>query len=234
MHVTRYARAKSYDTGSLSTDDEKQKRAILSRHTEICLKLEQVPGIARHITSGPSDEGDAWWVLDEWVEGRTLSSLLPDVQMRHHLPDVMKQLAETLSELHCEGIVCRLLTPDGIVFREPHQIPVIVDFELGKLLQGAPTVNPNGKWPKPPAYIAPEICMNQTPSASADWYSWGMIFVHYLAGCLPERKGQQEAIVNSSPLPKKLQAVVQACIKLDSNSRPSNSAVMSALNEWSD
>jgi hypothetical protein len=78
--ANRFARAKHYRLASVPTEGQNRMNHYLHRHADICNKLaRQAPSNAhfpRHITSDGDPKGTAWWVIDEWIDGTTLSEPL--------------------------------------------------------------------------------------------------------------------------------------------------------------
>jgi serine/threonine protein kinase len=206
-----------------------QVRAKILRHAEICRRMGRHPQIPiLHATFGVP-QGDKWWVVEEFVAGETL-----DVHLRNGplskklLPRVMGQIAEGLAALHTAGIVRRELAPRFIILRESDDSVVLTDFELGKLLDGSPTVSKD--WDVDP-YRAPEVGTDEL-HLQADVYSWGRILLHAASGKLPEQ-GRDQEIWDEVDLPAKVQELGRACVEISWRSRPQSMMdVLTAIRRW--
>lgn len=71
------------------------------------------------------------------------------------LPRLLHQIALGLSALRAVGVVFRELAPSRVLIADDDGRAVLTDFELAKLLEGAPTVSVPC-WPDDP-YRAPEV-----------------------------------------------------------------------------
>jgi serine/threonine protein kinase len=140
-------------------------------------------------------------------------------------------IAAGLLALHEAKVVRRELSPRFVTLRKKDLSPVLTDFELAKLLDGAPTVSPAGGWPDDP-YLAPEVVSRGTVDGRADLYSWGRVFVRCLTGRLPEPGADADA-VRASALPAAVRSVLVACLALPRSDRPASAAdVLKALRKW--
>ncbi len=144
--------------------------------------------IARNRTVIPLGNDSAWWVLDYWMEGVPLESLLYPPQNLSH--SIVKQMGTEillgLDELHSHDIVMRELTPDRVLVSKDYQKCTLTDFEMAILTQGTTSVS--GRWKDGSPYLAPE---NSDDSDYArkpeivrrrDMYSWAAIMAELLTG----------------------------------------------------
>ena len=76
QHLKRVARGKRYELRAMSSDDQQRCRALFTRHAKVCEAIGSHPHVIRNITTCESPQKDAWWVIDEWVEGVPLSVAL--------------------------------------------------------------------------------------------------------------------------------------------------------------
>jgi serine/threonine protein kinase len=229
---TRVARGKCYELRHLAVAERQRLEGHLRRHPEVCETIGHHPNVAENITAVFVDNGGLWWVLDVFEEGLTLADRLVEGPLDEWaLKPVMLGIADGLRALHRKEIVRRELTPRFVLLRKKDRTPVLTDFELAKLLDGAPTVSPPGDWPDNP-YLAPEVVSRGTVDERADLYSWGRVFVHALLGHLPE-PGPDANAVRSSGLPPAVRAVLIACLALPKSDRPAAVAdVQKVLKRW--
>ena len=223
-----FARVKCYELKFL-TDEERQRFEVhLTRHPMVCRKLAPNPRIPINQGAFPDPNGEFWWVIDYWIEGTSLH----DVLATERLPvsDVVRigrEMAEGLKLLHDNGIVRRALGPKHVLLRAPDRSVMLTDFELAKLLGGAPTVGRD--WPLDP-YRAPELAEGEA-AISVDIYSWGRIMAYMALGMLPPAGGEKK-LLHGSDLPEPLIDLVVRCVAGSPRSRPATvQHVLDALGE---
>ncbi|MDZ4779938.1 MAG: protein kinase [Planctomycetia bacterium] len=232
-HVAgRIGRGKCYDLSQLSTNDRARLRSHLTRHSQVCDKVGSHPNIARNLSATEWEHGGFWWVIDEWVDGRKLSALLaPMLLTPGGLPKIMRQIASALETMHAAGIVRRELSPRFVFIRNADEAAVLTDFELAKLLDGAPTVSPQADWPDDD-YRAIETDAHETIDARADIYSWGRILVHAACGALPA-KGQEAEALAKAKLPPAVRRIALSSVAMPRSDRPdSMTQVITAIKNW--
>jgi serine/threonine protein kinase len=219
-HVAnRLGRAKCFALLHLSTNDRTRLKTHLTRHSEICDRIGAHPNIARNVSAAEWEHGELWWVIDEWIDGETLHNLLSRKSLSpQDLPAVMRHIAEGLRVLHKAEVVRRELSPRFVLLRKQDMTAVLTDFELAKLLEGAPTVSPKKGW-HDDAYRAIEVEGDAPIDARADIYSWGRILVHAVCGELPA-KGQEADALSKAKLPPAVRRVVLSCVAMPRSDRP--------------
>jgi serine/threonine-protein kinase len=127
----------------------------------------------------------AWWVVDEWVDGETVAERLDEGELAPgETARILTELAPALHCLYEYGIVRRDLSPDDILLREGDNAVVLTDLELAKVLEGRPTVAPADWWERDNPLRAPEIGSPDDTDARVDLYSWGRLFLRLLGGRL--------------------------------------------------
>jgi serine/threonine protein kinase len=232
-HVAnRLGRAKCYDLSQLSTKDRTRLKTHLTRHSEVCDRIGSHPNIARNVSAAEWECGALWWVIDEWIDGENLSALLESNRLSAPaVPNIMRQIASALQAMHAADIVRRELSPRFVLIRQSDHAAVLTDFELAKLLDGAPTVSPKKAWPDDP-YRAVEVDGDAPIDARADIYSWGRILVHAVAGELPA-KGQEADAVGKAALPPAVRRLALSCVAPARSARPNSmDEVLAAIKKW--
>ena len=226
----RVGRGKCYMLSHLPTKDRKRLEEHLTRHPDICDKIGPHPQIPVNKTGCPDPNGEDYWVIDKWVEGETLEETLKRRKLAARLlPRVMRQIAEGLKVMHDNGIIRRELSPQFVLLRETDKSVVLTDFELGKMLEGQPTVRPD-EWLDDP-YRAPEIGAKNI-GVTVDLFSWGRIFVHAATGQLPQQ-GKEAGELARTGLRKSVIQVVMKCVSKTVRGRPKDiDAVLKALRGW--
>lgn len=232
QHVKRFARGKRYELRAMSTAEQERCRSQFIRHAEVCAAIGEHPHVIRNITTCESPQKEAWWVIDEWVDGRPLSHALRETRFdRNAAIDLAKQIAEALLALHRANIVRRELSPQSILLSHDGSHAVLTEFELAKLLDGSPTVS-NDEWPTDP-YRAQEASSSDV-DVRADVYSWGRLVLHLLLGQLPP-VGQELAAMRKERLPSDIEKLLTKCVGFTRRSRPKGmEEVIEVLSTWSD
>lgn len=222
-------RAKRYDLASLSKDDREKIEVCLSRHKDICVRIRDCPHIARHATT--IQNGQHYWVMDDWVEGRTLAEMVEKNTAMEQLPRIMKEILIALRAMHAEDIVRRELTPASVLIESKDSQVVLTEFELAKILAAPTTVAPM-QWKKPNPYRAPEFEVpGADVSASADFYSWAVMLAHALAGT---RKcpANVSGVLEEADIPSRLKKAALACL-LPADDRPQTArSLLAAIKAW--
>ncbi|SDE32828.1 serine/threonine-protein kinase [Nocardioides lianchengensis] len=135
------------------------------------------------------EEGDAHWLVMEYVEGSTLAELVRD---RGALdPDqaarVVGQAADGLTAAHAAGIVHRDVKPSNILVNEEGQVK-LSDFGIAKA-EADPSLTQTGLVTGSPAYLAPEVASGRPATDASDVWSLGATLFHALSGKPPYEVG---------------------------------------------
>ncbi len=227
----RIARGKEFDLGLLKHERERVNDQ-LRRHPETCDRVGRHPNVAENITATLDQPGLHWWVIDRWLEGGSLADRLLDGPLgREEAPRVMRGIAEGLSALHKAGVVRRELSPRFVHLRAEDGEPVLTDFELAKILEGAPTVSKKEAWPDDP-YRALEVEAGGDVNEQADLYSWGRILAHAVCGLLPAKGREADELAKVS-LPRPVLDIATACLRKPRSDRPADiQTVLKAIKSW--
>ena len=237
-----FVRGKRYLISECSVKDQRLMKNYLTRHGDICNKLQDCAQIPRHHTTVPDPGRMAWWILDEWIDGRTLAQVLEhrdrlagkgtENKLSVKLPHVMREIALALQSLHQAGVIRRELSPRFVLLKDTDDSVVLTDFELGKLLDGSPSVGPD-EWPDD-LYRAPEVQGRKLTKDdfNVDVYSWGRILVRAATGCLPPR-GEEGAMLDAVDLPPQVRDMAKKCVSPVCYDRPQSiNAVLKAIRRW--
>ncbi len=175
----RLGRGKRYDIAHLNPEARAGWLPKLGRHPEVCGRVRhaRIPVHLRYFPADPA--GAVWWVVDEWVAGRTLAEVITTEDPSAKAPAYAWQMADGLSALHAAGVVRRDLSPATVWVGDAGLL--LTEFELAKLGQGAPTVSKH--WPHNP-YRTPEV-HDGDAEPPADIYSWARIVTMLLLKELP-------------------------------------------------
>ena len=184
----KFSRGKFYEFGELPGGGLNALRERLKRHAIVCERMSKAEGtrIARNCGITRLMDDTAWWILDDWIEGVTLKSVianespLPWRTIKH----IGTEILFGLNELHANQIVFRELAPERIYLSHDRLQCTLTDFELAKILQDVPTVA--GPWLTRNPYRAPELLEGKTIAwsnyARTDVYSWAAIVSELFTG----------------------------------------------------
>src|SRR5437763_13486190 len=146
--------------------------------------------IANIYDYGETTEGQPYIVM-ELVEGKTLVDLMRDESLT--IPrsiEIVKQVAEALSEAHHRGIVHRDIKPSNIALTD-RGIVKVLDFGLAKhvVAPSAPleaaaahTQTREGVVVGTPMYLSPEQALALDIDARSDLFSLGSVLYECIAG----------------------------------------------------
>ncbi len=131
------------------------------------------------------EDGEAQWLVMEYVEGTNLSEL---VKANGSLPPdqaapILTQAAEALAAAHSSGIVHRDVKPSNLLVTPDGQVK-LTDFGIARAEADA-SLTQTGLVTGSPAYLAPEVAMGQTATESSDVWSFGATLFHALSGRPP-------------------------------------------------
>lgn len=179
---------------NLASDPDFRKRFI--REAQTVAKL-QHPHIIRVFDYGEMD-GTNYMVM-EYIGGKDLAHYLSQ-RGRLSLTEILsllKGIAEALDYAHTQGLVHRDVKPSNILLdirkdeslaskNESHFFPLLTDFGIAKILDGATRFTETGGMLGTFDYIAPEQIQGAKDlNAQADIYSFGVVVYQMLTGSLP-------------------------------------------------
>jgi hypothetical protein len=228
----QFARGKFYDMIRVPKATLDELKTRLKRHPEVCQRLKQAKAtrIGRNCIVEPFLEDTAWWVLDDWIEGTTLRTILESD--RKLSDDEIKTIATEiligLSELHQNKVAFREMTPDQIYVSDDLCECTLTDFELAKFLQDVPTVS--GKWQTRNHYRArenlelPTIGWPNYPRT--DIFSWAAIVIEMFTGDPRAEPETLAARLSDSSIVE----LLLKCRNLDFRKRPTS--VEEVQNDW--
>jgi len=160
---------------------------------------------------GESPDGDHF-IVQEFIDGRTLRSMLPGPLGIETLVHVGGQVARALAAAHAAGIVHRDVKPENIMVRQDGYVKVL-DFGLARMNEATETVDATrtnydtapGTLVGTPAYLSPEQASGRGVTAAADVFALGVVLYEMIAGRRPfvgmTALGLLTSIVTEQPPP---------------------------------
>jgi serine/threonine protein kinase/tetratricopeptide (TPR) repeat protein len=131
------------------------------------------------------ESGEIFLVM-EYVEGETLRERLRRPLALEEFLHIAMQCADALVAAHAHGIVHCDLKPENIMLTATQQVKIL-DFGVAKHLprtDQSSTVEP-GVLAGTPAYMSPEVLLDNLPDGRADIFSLGVVFYEALTGHHP-------------------------------------------------
>ncbi|MGA8764574.1 MAG: protein kinase, partial [Candidatus Sulfotelmatobacter sp.] len=134
------------------------------------------------------ENGEIFLVM-EYVEGETLRERLRRPLALEEFLHIAMQCADALVAAHAHGIVHCDLKPENIMLTATQQVKIL-DFGVAKRLprtDQSSTVEEPGVVCGTPAYMSPEVLLDNHPDERADIFSLGVVFYEALSGHHPFR-----------------------------------------------
>ncbi len=132
------------------------------------------------------DQGEIFLIL-EYVEGQNLRQRLRQPLSLDEFFTIAIQCAEALASAHKRGIVHCDIKPENIMLTSQGQVKIL-DFGVAKHLprsDQSSTVDRAGTFAGTPAYMSPEVLLEQAPDGRADVFSLGVVAYEVLTGQHP-------------------------------------------------
>jgi serine/threonine protein kinase/tetratricopeptide (TPR) repeat protein len=152
------------------------------------------------------ENGEIFLVM-EYVEGETLRERLRRPLDLQEFIHIALQCADALVAAHAHGIVHCDLKPENIMLTPTQQVKIL-DFGVAKHLPRSDetsTVEAPGVVAGTPAYMSPEVLLDNHPDGRADIFSLGVVFYEALTGHQPFKArsfvATSQRILQESPPP---------------------------------
>ena len=218
-HLPKHARGKCYDLQGMSSQERNRCHDQLLRHPKVCAQIGRHPHIIENITTCEASDKASWWVIDYWIDGETLETVLQAGALQTDaILKILKGIAKGLAVLHSHEIIRRELNPKSILITSETGEAILTEFELAKLLDGSPTVS-SRDWLTDP-YRAQEASAGDI-DIRADVFSWGQIAIHMLTGQCPATGSEVGLLAKTAASPS-LKKLIKQCVSISKRSRPSS------------
>ncbi|MGH2663399.1 MAG: Stk1 family PASTA domain-containing Ser/Thr kinase [Actinomycetota bacterium] len=151
------------------------------------------------------DDGDAHYIVMEYVEGRTLADVLRDEGAVSPIQAVaiVDQVTRALEAAHEQGLVHRDVKPGNILLTDGGAVKV-TDFGIARAATDE-TLTQTGIILGTASYLSPEQARGQAVDARSDIYSLGCVLFEMLTGQVPFTGDSAMAVayqhVNENPEP---------------------------------
>lgn len=190
-------------------------------------ELEAAKKVARFCTAQVLDadtQGDCPYIVSEYVPGPSLQTLVREEGPR--AGGALERLAVStltaLAAIHRAGFVHRDFKPANIIMGPDGQR--VVDFGIARALDVATSGGRVGTLP----YMSPEQLNERPLTPASDLFSWASCMLFAATATSPFAAAEAGATVHrilntrpdTSPLPRPLRDVVEACLDQDPAARP--------------
>ncbi len=246
----RLAAVKRIRAGALS-DDAEIVATLLKRFTREAQAMARLtsPHTVRVYDFGATDDGVFFYAMEllDGVDLRTLVERhgpLPPARAVH----LLRQACESLEEAHRAGLVHRDVKPANLVVGRAgirSDFLKVVDFGLVKSLAGVldeTQLTTAGAAAGSPAFMAPEVVLDEPFDGRADVYGLGAVAYWLLTGRLlfqertairtlmaqVDREPAPPSAQAAEPIPQALDALVMRCLAKRPEDRPASMAELDA------
>ena len=182
-------------TSASAGDPERRRRFIQEAQAASALNHPNIITIHDIIS-----EGDAEYMVMEYVQGKTLIDLIPKGGLR--VPQVLKyavQMTDALQTAHAAGIVHRDLKPGNVMVTETGLVKIL-DFGLAKLTDSSPLsqtgasgddatrtiaeapLTVEGSIIGTVSYMSPEQAQGKSVDARSDIFSFAVVLYEMVTG----------------------------------------------------
>src|SRR5690349_17932461 len=182
-------------TSASAGDPERRRRFIQEAQAASALNHPNIITIHDIIS-----EGDAEYMVMEYVQGKTLIDLIPKGGLR--VPQVLKyavQMTDALQAAHAAGIIHRDLKPGNVMVTETGLVKVL-DFGLAKLTDNSPLSHSGGSGDDATrtiaeapltvegsilgtvSYMSPEQAQGKRVDSRSDIFSFAVVLYEMVTG----------------------------------------------------
>src|SRR5580704_15577821 len=186
------------------------------------------------------EHGGELWLVMEYVEGETLRRRLKHPISSEEFFTIAAQCCEGLQAAHEKGIIHGDIKPENIMLAPGNRVKIL-DFGVARRAWNS---NPNDATKimetmtatgGTPAYMAPEVLLQQPDDGRSDLFSLGLVFYEMLGGDQPFQSDSLATtvarIVHLQPpelknVPGPLAGIINRTLAKDPNQRYPNAAAL--------
>ncbi len=201
--IGRTVALKIIEFGASLADDVRSEMAARSEREARAAGALNHPNIVTIHDAGPGEADASFFIVMEYVEGQTLSSLLdkgpltPSETVR-----IGTEIADALEYAHQLGVIHRDVKPANILIRKDGAAK-IADFGVARF-ESSDLTN-TGQWVGSPAYMSPEQAQGRPADARSDIFALGVVLYEMLTGSRPfaaeTLAGLSYQIIHEQPVP---------------------------------
>jgi eukaryotic-like serine/threonine-protein kinase len=165
--------------------DAAERAESFARERRLLARLDN-PGIARLVDAGVAPDGRPYIVMD-FVDGEPI-----DAWCRAHGADIdtrlnlFREACDAVAYAHANLVVHRDIKPSNILVDQNGK-PRLVDFGIGKLLDGSASLPATTQAMLTPDYAAPEQLDGDEATVATDVYALGVVLYELVSGRSPWR-----------------------------------------------
>ena len=132
------------------------------------------------------EEGGTYFIVMEYVEGRSLSQILKDDGRLHpdRAADVTADVAGALGFAHRNGVVHRDVKPGNVIISPSGHVKV-ADFGIARAVSTSENLTQTGTVMGTATYFSPEQARGESVDPRSDVYSLGVVLYEMLSGRPP-------------------------------------------------
>jgi serine/threonine protein kinase len=181
------------------------------------------PGVVSLLEIGEDDEDGGLYAVYEDVRGTTLDTVLAE---RHFSASrtisLVIDLAETVADIHSEGMVHGGLSPAAVMVG-PSGSPRVLYLGVG--------THVNGTGANARAYVAPELLRGEPIDGQADVFSLGAMFVRMLTGRPPMLGATADELAGQldQSFPSDIRSTVRSALSPNPDHRCGSAAMAAEL-----
>jgi len=181
--IDRAVAVKTIRMDRFSPGEEEGYKKRFFREAQAAGRLSH-PGVVTVHDVGVDEGARTPYIVMEYVEGRTLESLLDDPDIPLPLDqrlEILQQVAEALDYAHTQGIVHRDVKPANILVTQ-RGVAKVTDFGVARMRQSQATTS---EFVGTPSYMSPEQVRGMRVDGRADLFALGVILYRALTNELP-------------------------------------------------
>ncbi len=201
--IGRTVALKIIEFGASIAEDVRAEMAARSEREARAAGALNHPNIVTIHDAGPGEADASFFIVMEYVEGQTLSSLLdkgpltPSEAVR-----IGTEIADALEYAHQLGVIHRDVKPANILIRKDGAAK-IADFGVARLESS--DLTHTGQWVGSPAYMSPEQAQGLPADSRSDIFALGVVLYEMLTGSRPfvaeTLAGLSYQIIHEQPVP---------------------------------